>query len=324
MSSLSSIYLYLSIYESNHIRLYLSKRIYPSICLSLWSCIHTYLPIYLSIYLYIYLSIHTNLPICLCVHLSTPIDLSIYLTLTPMRLCMSVCRCDHVSTPIYLSIYLSIHPHKSTYHSVCPSFPTHLSIYLSISRLHLCVCACLSIHSFIYLAAAYPCIILLSIYVPIHYRSTYVSVHPSRHRPNNPFLCVLSMHPHQCTYSPLRVCLSISIGSSPTTHASMISIGSVTDCSERSKLAIPTLVTWGPRVGTGSLMRALPVTDWHTATERRCCSPPPLLLPRVRMTRCVPALWTRSTRPGRTHRAGTGCVEVTPGRVQIAARRPQF
>ena len=83
------------------------------------------------------------------------------------------------------------------------------------------------------------------------------------------------MHPHQCTYSPLRVCLSISIGSSPTTHASMISIGSVTDCSERSKLAIPTLVTWGPRVGTGSLMRALPVTDWHTATERRCCSPPP-------------------------------------------------
>ena len=179
-----SIYLYLSIYESNHIRLSLS--------------IQAYIPIYLSVV---------------------------------------------VTTYPHLSIYLSIRPHKSTYHSVCPSFPTHLSIYLSISRLHLCVCACLSIHSFIYLAAAYPCIILLSIYVPIHYRSTYVSVHPSRHRPNNPFLCVLSMHPHQCTYSPLRVCLSISIGSSPTTHASMISIGSVTDCSERSKLAIPTLVT---------------------------------------------------------------------------------
>ena len=202
--------------------LYLSKRIYPSICLSLWPCIHT-----------------------------------------------------------YLSIYLSIHPHKSTYLCVCPCFHTHLFIYLSISHLHLCVCACLSIPSLIYLAA-YPCIILLCIYVPIHYRSTYVSVRPSIQAQTQQSISVclshLSTYPSTHTNVPILLCVSVypylSVPPPPPMHL-MISIGSVTDCSERSKLAVPSLVTWGPRVGTGSFMRALPVTDWHTATERRCCSPPP-------------------------------------------------
>ena len=133
-----SIYLYLSIYESNHIRLSLS--------------IQAYIPIYLSI----------------------------VVTMYP-----------------HLLIYLSIHPPTQIYLSVCvPMFP-HPSIYLSISHLHLCVCACLSIPSLIYLAA-YPCIILLSIYVPIHYRSTYVSVRPSIHP---------SIHPSTQIY--LSVCVPI-------------------------------------------------------------------------------------------------------------------
>ena len=127
---------------------------------------------------------------------------------------LSVYRCDHVSTPTYLSI----HPHKSTYLSVCPSFHTHPSIYLTLTPMRLCmsvypfinISSCLSMyHSTMYL-----CTHPLPIYLCIR-----PSIHPSRHRPNNPFLCVLSMHPHQCTYSPLRVCLSISIGSSPATHA---------------------------------------------------------------------------------------------------------
>ena len=155
--------LYLSIYESNHIRLSLS--------------IQAYIPIYLSIvvtmypHLLIYLSIHPStqiyLSVCVPMFPHPSIYLSIYLTLTPMRLCMS----------IYLFINIS----------------SCLSMY----------------HSTIYL-----CTHPLPIYLCIR-----PSIHPSRHRPNNPFLCVLSMHPHQCTYSPLRVCLSISIGSSPTTHA---------------------------------------------------------------------------------------------------------
>ena len=131
---------------------------------------------------------------------------------------LSVYRCDHVSTPTYLFIYLSIHPHKSTYLSVCPSFHTHRSIYLSISHLHLCVCACLSIHSLIY-QAAYPCIILLCIYVPIHYRSTYVSVRPSIHLDTDPTIhfCVsissiyLSIHPSIHTNVPILLCACLSV-----------------------------------------------------------------------------------------------------------------
>ena len=156
MSSLLSIYSYLSIYESNHIRLSLS--------------IQAYIPIYLSI----------------------------VVTMYP-----------------HLPIYLSTHPSTQIYLSVCVSIFPHPSIYLSISHLHLCVCACLSIHSLIIYLAAHPCIILLCIYVPIHYRSTYVSVHPSRHRPNNPCLSVyriyLLIHPSTPMYLFCFACLSIHI-----------------------------------------------------------------------------------------------------------------
>ena len=141
---------------------------------------------------------------------------------------LSVYRCDHVSTPtylfVYLSIYISIYPSTQIYLSVCvfifphPSIYFYLSIYLTLTPMRLCmsvypfinISSCLSMyHSTMYL-----CTHPLPIYLCIR-----PSIHPSRHRPNNPFLCVLSMHPHQCTYSPLRVCLSISIGSSPATHA---------------------------------------------------------------------------------------------------------
>ena len=84
---------------------------------------------------------------------------------------LSVYRCDHVSTPTYLFIYLSIYPSIHTNLPICLCVHLSTPIDLSISHLHLCVCACLSIHSLIY-QAAYPCIIVLCIYVPIHYRST--------------------------------------------------------------------------------------------------------------------------------------------------------
>ena len=76
------------------------------------------------------------------------------------------------------------------------------------------------------------------------------SIHPSRHRPNNPFLCVyliyLLIHPSTPMYLFCFACLSfypyLSVPPPPPMHL-MISIGSVTDCSERSKLAVATLVT---------------------------------------------------------------------------------
>ena len=164
-----SIYLYLSIYESNHIRLSLSIQAYIPIYLSIVVTMYPHLPTYLSNYLSIYLSIHP-----------------------------------------------SIHPHKSTYLSVC------VPIYLTLTPMRLCM----SVYPFINISS---CLSMYhsTMYLCTHPLSIYLCIRPSIHLDTDPTIhfCVsissiyLSIHPHQCTYSALRVCLSISIGSSPTTHA---------------------------------------------------------------------------------------------------------
>ena len=138
--------------------LYLSKRIYPSICLSLWPCIHTYLSIYPSI--------HTNLPITLCAHLSPPIYLSIHLTLTPMRLCMSIYPLIYISScclsMYHSTIYLCTHP-LPIYLCIRPSIQTQTQQSISVCLIHastpmyLFSFACLSIHIYRFLPH-HPCI----------------------------------------------------------------------------------------------------------------------------------------------------------------------
>ena len=148
-----------------------------------------------------------------------------------------------------LLMYPSIHPDTDPTFHFCVSIS---SIYLSIhpsTPMYLFCFACLSIHSLIY-QAAYPCIILLCIYVPIHYRSTYVSVRPSIQAQTQQSISVclshLSTYPSTHTNVPILLCVSVypylSVPPPPPMHL-MISIGSVTDCSERSKLAVPSLVT---------------------------------------------------------------------------------
>ena len=143
---------------------------------------------------------------------------------------LSVYRCDHVSTPtylfIYLSIYLSIYPSTQIYLSVCVSIFPHPSIYLSIYLTLTPMRLCMSVYPFINISS---CLSMYhsTMYLCTHPLPIYLCIRPSIHPGTDPTIhfCVsissiyLSIHPHQCTYSALRVCLSISIGSSPTTHA---------------------------------------------------------------------------------------------------------
>ena len=172
---------------------------------------------------------------------------------------LSVYRCDHVSTPtylfIYLSIYISIYPSTQIYLSVCvfifphPSIYFYLSIYLTLTPMRLCmsvypfinISSCLSMyHSTMYL-----CTHPLPIYLCIH-----PSVHPSIQTETQQSISVclshLSTYPSIHTNVPILLCVSVypylSVPPPPPMHL-MISIGSVTDCSERSKLAVATLVT---------------------------------------------------------------------------------
>ena len=164
------------------------------------------------------------------------------------RIYLSICLCAHESTPIYLSIFLYVYSHESTHLSVrVPIFP-HPFIYL-IDRMILVWIDSIypyeSTYPFAHLYLfTYPIYIYLPIYLSIYhpYRSTCVSILTIH-------FCVsissiyLSIHLHQCTYPAVCVCRSISIDSSPCTHASMISIRSISDSSEGTKLAIPILVT---------------------------------------------------------------------------------
>ena len=156
-----SIYLYLSIYESNHIRLSLSIQAYIPIYLSVCRCDHVSTPIYLSIYP----SIHTNLPITLCAHLSPPIYLSIHLTLTPMRLCMAIYPLIYISScclsMYHSTIHLCTHP-LPIYLCIRPSIQTQTQQSISVCLIHastpmyLFSFACLSIHIYRFLPR-HPC-----------------------------------------------------------------------------------------------------------------------------------------------------------------------
>ena len=159
---------------------------------------------------------------------------------------------------------------------------------------------CISINQSIYLAipsmylVTYTCIYLLCSYSLIH---TDQPMTPSiQHaRPNNPFPCVYLLYLH--IHSSIRTNVPIPLRVSAYPYLSIpphapISIRSITDCSEGWKEGgspcTPTLVTWGPRVGTapavhwwcgwGAFIACLPVTEWRTATEARRS-------PRFRMTR---------------------------------------
>ena len=158
---------------------------------------------------------------------------------------LSVYRCDHVSTPTYLFIYLSIHPHKSTYLSVCPSFHTHRSIYLTLTPMRLCM----SVYPFINISS---CLSMYhsTMYLCTHPLPIYLCIRPSIQTQTQQSMSVclshLSTYPSIHTNVPILLCVSVypylSVPPPPPMHL-MISIGSVTDCSERSKLAVPSLVT---------------------------------------------------------------------------------
>ena len=153
-----------------------------------------------------------------------------------------------------------------------------ISIYLSINQ---------SINQSIYLPS-YPiyvssCISLYlsTVYLFTHpHRSTYESIHPACQTQQSISVCLSPLftypftHPHQCAYPVACACLSISIDSSPCTHAP-ISIRSITDCSEGWKEARHTHLLWSPEVpglaphrrfiddvgGGHSLPACLPVTE---------------------------------------------------------------
>ena len=153
----------------------------------------------------------------------------------------------------HLSIFLYVYSHESTHLSVrVPIFP-HPFIYL-IDRMILVWIDSIypyeSTYPFAHLYLfTYPIYISLPIYLSIYLPSIpiYLRIHP-----NNPFLCVyliyLLIHPSAPMYLSCCVCLSIYIyrflPMHPCIdHASMISIRSISDSSEGTKLAIPILVT---------------------------------------------------------------------------------
>ena len=157
MSSSLSIYLYLSIYESNHIRLSLSIQAYIPIYLSIVVTMYPHLPTYLSIHPSIHPSPQIYLSVCVPIFPHPPI----YLTLTPMRLCMSVypfinissCLSMYHSTmylcthplPIYLCIRPSIQTQTQQSISVCLS---HLSTYPSIHT-NVPILLCVSVYPYL-------------------------------------------------------------------------------------------------------------------------------------------------------------------------------
>ena len=161
-----SIYLYLSIYESNHIRLSLSIQAYIPIYLSVVVTMYPHLSIYLSIHPHksTYHSVCPSFPTHPSIYLS--IYLSIHLTLTPMRLCMSIYPFIYISScclsMYHSTIYLCTHP-LPIYLCIRPSIQTQTQQSISVCLIHastpmyLFSFACLSIHIYRFLPH-HPCI----------------------------------------------------------------------------------------------------------------------------------------------------------------------
>ena len=134
--------------------LYLSKRIYPSICLSVVVTMYPHLSIHPSTQIY--------LSVCVSIFPHPSIYPSIYLT--PMRLCMSIYPFINISSCLSMyhsTIYLCTHP-LPIYLCIRPSIQTQTQQSISVCLIHastpmyLFSFACLSIHIYRFLPH-HPC-----------------------------------------------------------------------------------------------------------------------------------------------------------------------